>query len=298
MAPPLAYWEREVVTSPILRYGWVPTPSTRGTMDIIWPCLSAIALLLWSMLHLNVPSSSDSERTIALRKVRWLLVGLLAPELTMMFAFAQLTSAQRSVKDMKALGKSSWSLTHGFYADSGGFQLHTRDSKPFPITAKQVAYLVEYGFIDMPTITKREINDKSKADRVTKALAFIETGWLVTKLAGRAAQGLQITPFELVTLAVLVCSFTSLVLWWHKPLDVQAPTPIYAKDDLVTIVARAGKENEDFVDSPLDFVEGGIYWSRKASKRLLGLVLNWGLQKQSIDRPSSITRCRLRGCCC
>ncbi|KAI1272455.1 hypothetical protein F5Y07DRAFT_302241 [Xylaria sp. FL0933] len=267
------------------RRGWVSSPDTRGTMDIIWPCLTAIALVLWTMLHLNLPASSDSEKTVALRKLRWLLLGLLAPELLMMFAFAQFTSAQQSVEDMKNLDRKHWTLVHGFYADSGGFQLHVPGYKPFPITAKQVAYLTQHGYIDMPTITRREINDKSKANRETKVLAFIQTGWLVTKLIARAGQGLQITPYELTTVALLVCSFTTLVLWWDKPLDVREPTSIYLREDMKTIIDAAGKEAvQGFTDTPLDFIERNIYWSRKAHEPLLQLVLKWGLQTFPIDR--------------
>ncbi|KAI0444896.1 hypothetical protein F4803DRAFT_510220 [Xylaria telfairii] len=267
------------------RRGWVSSPDTRGTIDIIWPCLTALALVLWTMLHLNLPAPSDSNKTVICRRIRWLLVGLLAPELILMYSFAQFTSAQQSVEDMKKLDRNHWTLVHGFYADSGGFQLQIPNYKPFPITAKQVVYLTEHGHIDMPTITKREINDKSKANRETKVLAFLQTGWLVTKLIARAGQGLQITPYELTTVALLVCSFTTLVLWWHKPLDVRYPTPVYLKTDLKPILDQAGVAAEQgFIDTPLDFIEGNIYWSRKAHESYLQFVLKWGFQTFPIER--------------
>jgi hypothetical protein len=208
----------------------------------------------------------------------------------MMFAFAQFTSAQQSVEDMKGLGQTEWTLVHGFYADGGGFQLYVHGYEPFPITAKQVAYLVEHRYIDMPTITRTEICDKSKANRETKVLAFIQTGWLVTKLLARAGQGLQITPYELATVALLVCSFTTLVLWWHKPLDVRAPTPIYSKQDVKTIIDEASEVyRQPFTETPLDFIESNIYWSRKAHAPILRLVLKWGLQTLPINSKSRMT---------
>lgn len=237
------------------------------------------------MLHLNLPAPSDSNKTVICRRIRWLLVGLLAPELILMYSFAQFTSAQQSVEDMKKIDRNHWTLVHGFYADSGGFQLHVPNYKSFPITAKQVVYLTEHGHIDMPRITKQEINDKSKANRETKVLAFLQTGWLVTKLIARAGQGLQITPYELTTVALLVCSFTTLILWWHKPLDVRYPTPIYLKDDLKLILDRAGvAADQGFIDTPLDFIEGNIYWSRKAHESYLQFVLKWGFQTFPIER--------------
>ncbi|KAI3332847.1 hypothetical protein F4824DRAFT_503631 [Ustulina deusta] len=86
------------------------------------------------MLHLNLPAASDSERTVAFRKLRWLLLGLLAPELLVMFALAQFKFVQH--------------CTFPSY-------------EPFAITANQVAYLTEHGYIDMPTITRREIRDQA-----------------------------------------------------------------------------------------------------------------------------------------
>ncbi|KAJ8126591.1 hypothetical protein O1611_g7048 [Lasiodiplodia mahajangana] len=273
------------------RRGWVSSPDTRGTIDIIWPCLTTISLVLWTMLHLNIPAPSDTTRHLAFRKLRWLLFGLLAPELVMMFAFAQFTSAQQSVRDMRTLNQTQWTLVHGFYADSGGFQLHLHGYKPFPITAKQVVYLTQHGHIDMPTITKREINDKSKANGETKVLTFIQSGWLITKLFARAISGLEITPYELTTVALLICSFTTLALWWHKPLDVRSPTTVYSKQDIKAIIGQADDTTGlVFTDTPLDFIENNIYWSRKAHESLLQLVLDLGLQSFPIDSQCSMNR--------
>ncbi|KAI0096634.1 hypothetical protein GGR51DRAFT_543090 [Nemania sp. FL0031] len=271
-------------TPSIERRGWVSSPDTRGTIDIIWPCLTTISLVLWTMLHLNIPAPSDTARHLAFRKLRWLLFSLLAPELVMMFAFSQFASAQQSVGDMRSLNQTQWTLAHGFYADSGGFQLHLPGYKPFPITAKQVAYLTQQGHIDIPTITKREISDKSKANGETKVLTFIQSGWLITKLFARAVYGLEITPYELATVAILICSFTTLALWWHKPLDVRSPTSICSKHDIKTIISQADDTALTFTDTPMDFIESNIYWSRKAHEPLLRLVLKLGLQSFPLDR--------------
>ena len=82
------------------------------------------------MLHLNLPAPGDSGRSIFLRKVRWLLLGVFAPELPMLFAFAQWASAKRSVLEMRNLGFTNveWTLVHAFYADSGGFLLQPSDT--------------------------------------------------------------------------------------------------------------------------------------------------------------------------
>lgn len=84
--------------------GWRSSPRERGTIDIIWSCISTVFLCLWSMLHLNVPGPHDTFSTIFWRKSRWLLLGILAPEVPMMFACGQWSSAKRSVQKMRELG--------------------------------------------------------------------------------------------------------------------------------------------------------------------------------------------------
>ena len=112
------------------RRGWVDQPTERGTTDIIWTCLSTLIICLWTTLHLNLPAPDDGPWTIFWRKARWLLLGILAPELPMLFAFAQWASAKRSVVDMHNLGfiATEWTLVHAFYADSGGYVVHPTDT--------------------------------------------------------------------------------------------------------------------------------------------------------------------------
>jgi len=269
------------------RHGWVPSPDTRGTMDIIWPCLSTLILCLFSMLHLNVPERDEGSTARLLRKLRWFLLSILAPELPMLFAFSQLSSARQSVRDMKALGIDSWTVTHGFYADSGGFLLEIPGiNHPFPITAKQLAYLVAHDYIDSPVTEKDEIDDKSTADGITKCLVFFQSGRLITILVTRAASGLQITPFELTTAALVFCSTITLCLWWHKPLNVMTPTKICAKCHIDAILSAAGDDAaEELVQNTrLDFIEPGIYWCSTWSKRMMSTILWLGWQVRPLLR--------------
>lgn len=59
---------------------WQGEPNTRGTWSIISTCLITLALCLWTPLHLNIPEHSrrSSQKW---RKVGWLVIGLLAPEM-------------------------------------------------------------------------------------------------------------------------------------------------------------------------------------------------------------------------
>lgn len=161
---------------------------------------------------MNVPSPDDKYWTIFWRKSRWLLLGILAPELPILFACGQWASANRSVDQKRALGfdEEKWSLIHAFYADAGGFVLHPPDSEPFPITAKQVKYFVQHKYMKVPAISTKEIWDKSNADKFAKYIAYFQTSWLATQTVGRAAAHLPITPIELSKVALSFCSLTTL----------------------------------------------------------------------------------------
>jgi hypothetical protein len=239
------------------------------------------------MLHLNVPASTDTFMIIFWRKLRWLLLGVLAPELPMLFACGQYASAKRSVNDFVASGckREEWTLYHAFYADSGGFVLQPAQSEPFPLTAKQLFYLVQKKYVEVPKITREEIWDKSKADGVTKCLAFFQAGWLVVQSIGRAVENLPVTPFELSTVALVCSSLTTLGFWWCKPLDVHTPTILYTNSSTVDILREGGEAAKDpFLDTPLDFVEPKVYMSSKWSRHVLRWICWVGLQARPLKR--------------
>lgn len=59
---------------------WQPEPQTRGTYSIVSTCVITLSLCVWTALHLNIPEHSKADHQ-KWRKAKWLLVGLLAPEL-------------------------------------------------------------------------------------------------------------------------------------------------------------------------------------------------------------------------
>ena len=222
------------------------------------------------MLHLNVPASDDGFWTLFFRRLRWLLMGALAPETLLLSAGGQWASAKRSLADMTALGHSHWTMAHGFYADSGGFMLHSHDHHPFPVSAKQIHYLIKSNHIPIPSLTEKEIFDKSKADLFTKILACLQTAWFITTCLARTIQHLSLTPLELATASILLCTSTTYFFWLRKPLNVLTPTLLPTPHSLTHILLAAGKQAENpYRHTPLDFAEPAIYtfdqWPRLAS---------------------------------
>ena len=250
------------ITCPLSAFqcGWVSQPDGRGTIDIIWSCGCALFICLWVMLHLNLPAENNGYWCIFCRKARWLLLGLITPKILLLSACGQWASAQRSVQDMKTLGHNQWTMTHVFNADSGGFVLKPLDRFAFPITAKQLHYLIVEGHLKYPAISERGICDKSKADKFTKTVAALQLVWLVLQCMARLIQNLPITPLALSTIAIILCTASTYFFWLHKPLDVDLPTVLDIDASVADILHRAGDAAKDpFRDTPFDFVKPHIY---------------------------------------
>jgi hypothetical protein len=82
---------------------------------------------------------------------------------------------------------------------------------------------------DFPRISKKEIQDKSKGDFISKAVVILQTSWFVMQCIARGVQGLPITELELATIAFAGLNFVIYVLWWDKPLNVQCGVRVYKK---------------------------------------------------------------------
>ncbi|XP_006460426.1 hypothetical protein AGABI2DRAFT_66978, partial [Agaricus bisporus var. bisporus H97] len=114
-----------------------------------------------------------------------------------------------------------WTKTHGFFIQMGGFMLY-RDGLPVEVlTYKRFKKLIDRQEIDIPKITKRTINDKSKSDNFSKGFAVIQTTWFVVQCIARWVRSLPLVELEVVTLAFAVLNAITYALWLSKPQNVQ-----------------------------------------------------------------------------
>lgn len=101
------------------RVGWTQSPNQRGTINLLWSCLSTVFLCTWTVLCLNVPAKDDSFWVQMRRKARWSLIAVFGPEILVSFASGQWISARRSVAAFRELGHSEWTIRHAYYSDIG-----------------------------------------------------------------------------------------------------------------------------------------------------------------------------------
>jgi hypothetical protein len=99
-------------TLPPSTANFVSAPNSRGTLDILWSCLSVIILCIWTVLHLNVPVQIVPKSTSQkyglkfgrlLGKVKWMSLMVVAPELLLGKAMVDLLSVLHSENEMKEL---------------------------------------------------------------------------------------------------------------------------------------------------------------------------------------------------
>ena len=140
---------------------WISEPNARGSWSILTSSLITIGLCAWTALHLNIPEQGSKIQW--LRKTKWFILGLVAPETVAYTAWRQRSEAARLAGDVGPMMTRSgvkkrwsrpwlwnsskrttsendkvrdspslvtevavepeWTLTHGFYASMGGFAL-------------------------------------------------------------------------------------------------------------------------------------------------------------------------------
>ncbi|KAK3936738.1 squalene epoxidase-domain-containing protein [Diplogelasinospora grovesii] len=121
--------------------GWTPSPSGRGTLDIILANFLALLVCVWTVLHHNLQARHDGYWAVLFRKCRWAALAVCAPEVITLFAVMRWNAANISVREMHSLGHDKWTRVHAFYANAGGFVLATPGFPPFPVNATSIYYL-------------------------------------------------------------------------------------------------------------------------------------------------------------
>ncbi|KAH8176147.1 hypothetical protein LIA77_04565 [Sarocladium implicatum] len=243
--------------------GWIDDPDGRGTAGILWSCILTLTLCVWSALHLNIPPKHDTQLSYWLRVTRWVLIGVLAPELVLWAAWRQWHSARVLTNEMQQIlnveeqqdrpyggdekgqprlerkdsrphtRRHKWTRLHSFYVSMGGFVIDMVES-----TDDEISYIPRYRRLTLspyaavllakcghlPDLDPDDIKDKSKADSLAKVIVLLQAGWFLLQTIARIAQHLPVSLLEVNTIGHVVCALFIYVLWWNKPREVREPT--------------------------------------------------------------------------
>lgn len=229
--------------STVARLGWVNSPDGRGTSDIIWGCILTTFLCVWTVLTLNVPAPDTTLWAFTCTKLKWAIIALFGPEWLSAMAGAQWSIARRAKKQFQDDG-IKWTMEQSFFADMGGVRIKLKDDE-FPVTSKHIYVLFKLGLIQLDAITPAAIEDRSKADGVAKIFTIVQTSWFLLACLARLIQHIGITSLELSTIAFVVCTMGTNIMWWSKPKDVFVPIVLNIDYTLEGMLAKAGPQIPD-----------------------------------------------------
>jgi hypothetical protein len=115
-------------------------PNVRGTLDIVWTCISILLLCTWSVQHLNIQPQVKARAVrqyirlivfLVKRKVKWMFLTLMAPEILIGLALSQFVAARHGQDTMQEFAREDgveWTLEHSHFADMGGFVIRFLDN--------------------------------------------------------------------------------------------------------------------------------------------------------------------------
>ncbi|KAG1732859.1 uncharacterized protein EDB91DRAFT_1057787 [Suillus paluster] len=203
----------------------------RTLWSIVLTCALTVFACTYSAIHPNIPSPKDSPVRVLLLHLGIMVAALLVPELLAVWALRQWLWARHiSTEFRKHFSVHyAWTQTHSFFALMGGFMLYV-DGEPYHILLPDhLLDLIRAGSIDVPTLTAKQIRDRSKGNAISKGLIILQVAWFILQLISRAIYHLETTQLEVGTLAFAVLNFITYAVWWNKPLGVQCSHPVYWK---------------------------------------------------------------------
>ncbi|KAF2476135.1 uncharacterized protein BDR25DRAFT_212634 [Lindgomyces ingoldianus] len=240
---------RYAASSSVETTAWTSAPNFRGTWDLLVSCVLTLTICVWSALHLNVPTEDSTLAQRNLRRTRWILLGIFAPELVVSTAFAQYLTARwlrreilEDLKYRKAEGAKlntppeqqlqEWGITQCYFAVMGGITIQAGEgfdgSPRLSLTPEGVRLLSFLG--RLPWISESQVRDKSKADGLAKSIVCLQAGWMLLQIIARLIQQLPVTLLEINTIGHVLCALVLYLLWWSKPLEVKDPALISRED--------------------------------------------------------------------
>ncbi|CCT65167.1 uncharacterized protein FFUJ_04955 [Fusarium fujikuroi IMI 58289] len=248
MATPDAPWTITHSSTDAVAPAWIDSPNIRGTLDILQSCILTLIACIYTALHLDVPVKT-AWHYIFLYKLKWVAITLFAPEIALYMAADQLQQAWNLKSKLRSLQKTTPSdadhididMAYTFFIIMGGVRVNVDDILSIPdlhnkafrlfesmerpysvrLSPRAVTWLAERGH--WIPISKKKIDDKSKADYFQKILVVMQVIWMVLQCIARKIQNLPLSLLEVHTMVHVVCAIFLYLCWFRKPLNVLDP---------------------------------------------------------------------------
>ena len=156
-------------------FNFVSSPSSRGTMEILWSSLFTIFACTWTVQHPNVPEQRAAckpgwrgslkwHTKRFYTGAKWMMVTMIAPELVIGQACYELLAAKTILRDLQLFASEDdvpWTLTHSYYANMGGFVIQSGIQEPL----HAVAY-----------IPLEDVSPSRRSNRLTRPQSWPSSG--------------------------------------------------------------------------------------------------------------------------
>ena len=217
--------------------GFRSSPSTRGTMNVVWTCLATVFSCVYVSLHYDIPLYSffhDAKSKWYKRCYKYLMwfmserghiliIGFFSPGLFLAQAFDEYWYSWVGLRFMRKLGFDSWKTSQCFFAEMGGFLAGDIESKHEDSLDfyEWIQKKKENGFLINIHNSLGHIKERSGSNALLKVIASIQIGWVLVQTIIRHIQFLPVSLLELITCAYIVCAVPTLSLWLDKPYDIR-----------------------------------------------------------------------------
>ena len=279
------------LTDSTLVRGFVTADCGRGTIDILWSCLTAIFLSIWTVIHLPVPCfdierPDNFRRKVVRSKIVPSLIALLAPELMLFIALVEITEAYAMKEYMENLSMDS-TLTSCFFLRMGGFCLRAPTGRCHQLRTEDIEYAINASKTaaeikdtstasntaveskdalshstewvqELKRIKENDIEDLAKSDSVTKFIACLQGLWVLTQAISRIHQHKALSLLEVTTSAYICCAVGIYAFWWKKPQDCSVPIMITCSDEAIDELSSSAYAGR--VDQRDEFLWAGRAW--------------------------------------
>ena len=211
--------------------GWVLESPGRGTLGLIFSCLSTIFLCTWVVIH---PRVYNRPLLRVLHKVSLFLKAIIAPEFIAVEGLQEWNQAQNMVKSCARSTGGCLKPVHAFYIGMLALRYRTARGEKI-LWPNQYTWLLEQGLIHWDDhalwgLSEENIRDKSNADGTAKLLALGQVIWFVAQSIMRSAHKLPLSQLETMTLSYIPLVAVTYLFWWVKPKDVTTPSVVDLPD--------------------------------------------------------------------
>lgn len=146
------------------------------------------------------------------------------------YGFSYATSVQQvffNSTGSKSGKNPVYTLRQAFFVAAGGLAVETKFFHKEPYLTVTPTGAVELARLGLLTpIPEDVIDDKTKADLITKLVVCVQAGWFIVQCIARVALHLPLSLLEIHVLTHVLVALLMYLFWFAKPYDVASPVVV------------------------------------------------------------------------